>query len=395
MTLITENTRADLSARKMNPFGVSNAKREQLLQAQRNKNLYQNLTERAAPTLAPPVQDQVKSAIGKLLARTENKKFKSEHFGRIEYIELGELDINVDNQRDVDWDHVAHIIETFDPRAVQVVNTIKLPNGRYSVPEGQHTAIVLYILFTMGIIGKDFVVQCKVVDALATVPGSDLTGEAFGNYLFRLINYKGRKAVEPYFMHKSRVSGVRNYNSKLVEDIHAERIQTVVEKNNMFTRPAIEARGQGALPGMVTYITGLNKVAGLETDEFDASINDLDFALELHNKHFAYEKGVDGGFILAFGRYAALARRSKIDITHDWREALVRFFKETYASPKKFHNTCKTRLEKFNKAHDLPGGWSDNCLLSVLILDFYNWCEANGESYPVLDDKNINKYNGI
>lgn len=395
MTTITENNRAELTARKMNPFGVSNAKREQLLQAQRNKNLYQDLSERAEPTLAPPVQEQIKSAINKLLVRTENKKFKTEHFGRIEYIPLSELYINIDNQRDVDWDHVAHIIETFDPRAVQVVNTIKLPDGRYSVPEGQHTAIVLYILFTMGIIGKDFMVQCKVVEALTTVPGSDLTGEAFGNYLFRLINYKGRKAVEPYFMHKSRVSGVRNYNSKLTEDIHAERIQSVVEKNNMFTRPAIEARGQGALPGMVTYITGLNKVAGLETDEFDASINDLDFALELHNKHFAYEKGVDGGFILAFGRYAALARRSKIDITHDWREALVRFFKETYASPKKFHTTCKNRLEKFNKAHDLPGGWSDNCLLSVLILDFYNWCEANGESYPVLDDKNINKYNGI
>ena len=254
---------------------------------------------------------------------------------------------------------------------------------------------MLFILYTAGIIAKDFQVQCKVVDALATVPGSDIKGEAFGNYLFRLINYKGRKAVEPYFMHKSRVSGVRNYDSKLTEDIHAEQIETIVEKNNMFTRPAVDARGHGAKPGMVTYITGLNKIAGLESDDFDNSIADLDFALGLHDRYFANEKGVDGGFILAMGWYAALARKEKVIITREWQDAMMQFFKETYASPSKFHKTCKARLTAFQKDNDLKISWSDNALSAVLIIDFYKWCDENNENFAPLPDKSINLYNGI
>jgi len=379
--------------RAQNPFSLS--KIENALEAQRGNDLYEDLEVRTAPTKTSSHRQTIKDAINDLRNRTNGKSYTTEHFGRIELVEFDKLDVNIDNQRDPDWDHIAHIIRTFDPRAVQVVNTIKLKNGRYSIPEGQHTSIALYILHEAGVIEKDFVVPCKVIDELATVPGSDIKGEAFGNFLFRLINYKGRKAVEPYFMHKSRVSGVRNYGSTLDEDVHAEVVQSIVENNNMYTRPAVEARGQGAKPGMVTYITGLNKIAETETEDFDSAKTDLEFALTLHDRYFANEKGVDGGFILALGRYAKLARKSKVTITREWQDALMSFFKETYASPSKFHKTCKTRLEAFNRQHNLPGGWSENCLLSILILDFYNWCDENDENYPPLNDKHINKYNGI
>jgi len=393
MSVIQITERAGLKNRTSNPFSIS--KIENALERQRAKDLYENLDTRIDPTKVPPTNKLINDAINSLKARIDQNVLVKENFGNIENVPFDLLDINVDNQRDVDWDHVAHIIESFDPRAVQVVNAIKLPNGRYSIPEGQHTAVSLYILWKNGIIEKDFAVACKVVDALAVVPGSDTKGEAFGNFLFRLINYKGRKAVEPYFMHKSRVSGVRNYKSELIEDIHAERIQTVVEDNNMYTRPAIEARGMGAKPGMVTYITGLNKIAEMETENFDDAIKDLDFALSLHDRYFANEKGVDGGFILAFGRYAKLARKSKLTIDRKWQDALMKFFQETYASPSKFHKQAKNRLERFNKKNDLPGGWSDNCLMSILILDFYAWCDTNNLDFPILADQHINKYNGI
>ena len=383
-------TRANLP--KRNPFSV--AKIQNLMERNQDKDLYEDLETRTSPTKTPPTQKLITDAINSLRARC-NGTYTTKDFGGVEFVAFELLDINVDNQRDVDWDHVAHIIESFDPRAVQVVNSIKLPNGRYSIPEGQHTAVALYLLWKAGMIEKDFTVACKVVDALAVVPGNNTKGEAFGNFLFRLINYKGRKAVEPYYMHKSRVSGVRNYGSTLTEDLHAERIQSVVEGANMYTRPAVEARGQGAKPGMVTYISGLNKIAEMESDNFDVAINDLDFALNLHNQYFANEKGVDGGFILALGRYAKLARKNKTTVTREWQDALMQFFKTTYASPSKFHKQAKNRLEKFNRSHDLPGGWSDNCLLSILILDFYAYCDTNNLDFPILPDQHINKYNGI
>jgi len=383
-------TRANLP--KRNPFSV--AKIQNLMERNQDKDLYEDLETRTSPTKTPPTQKLITDALNALRNRV-NGTYTTKDFGGIEFVAFEVLNINIDNQRDVDWDHVAHIIETFDPRAVQVVNTIKLPDGRYSIPEGQHTAVALYILYQAGMIEKDFKVACKVIDALAVVPGSDTKGEAFGNFLFRLINYKGRKAVEPYFMHKSRVSGVRNYESKLIEDVHAEAIQRIVENNNMYTRPAVEARGQGAKPGMVTYISGLNKISEMESENFDIAINDLDFALSLHNQYFANEKGVDGGFILALGRYAKLARKNKTTVTREWQDALMHFFKTTYASPTKFHKQAKNRLEKFNRSHDLPHSWSDNCLLSILILDFYAYCDANNLDFPILPDQHINKYNGI
>ena len=146
---------------------------------------------------------------------------------------------------------------------------------------------------------------------------------------------------------------------------------------------------------MVTYISGVNKVGGWECDDFDEKVEDFDFACKLHDRYFANEKGVDGGFILALGRYAELARKEKMKITAEWESALMEFFKQKYASPNKFHKSCKARLDKFNKVNDLPTGWSDNCLLSVLILDFYQYCDENGLNFPPLPDKHINKYNGI
>ena len=383
-------TRANLP--KRNPFSV--AKIQNLMERNQDKDLYEDLETRTSPTKTPPTQKLITDAINSLRARC-NGTYTTKDFGGVEFVAFELLDINVDNQRDVDWDHVAHIIESFDPRAVQVVNSIKLPNGRYSIPEGQHTAVALYLLWKAGMIEKDFTVACKVVDALAVVPGNNTKGEAFGNWLFRIINYKGRKAVEPYFMHKSRVSGVRNYSSNLVEDLHAEKIQSVVENNNMYCRPAIEARGSGAKPGMVTHIAGLNTIAGLENDDFDESIKDLEFALSLHDRHFPNEKGVDGGWILTMGRYHAHARKDKITVTREWQDALMKFFKEKYASPTKFHKDCKRRLDQFNKTNNIPGGWNNSCLVSVLILDFYTWCEENNENFPPLGGNTTSRFAGI
>ena len=385
--------RPNLAARNANPFRVSNF--ENAVEKFQAKKLYEDLDTRIEPVKKTPEKEKVNNAINALKARIGDVTYTADDFGRLELVEFSLLDINIDNQRDVDWDHVAHIISTFDPRAVQVVNTIKLPNGRYSIPEGMHTAVALYILMIQGLIPADYRVMCKVVDALVTVPGSDIKGEAFGNWLFRIINYKGRKAVEPYFMHKSRVSGVRNYSSNLVEDLHAEKIQSVVENNNMYCRPAIEARGSGAKPGMVTHIAGLNTIAGLENDDFDESIKDLEFALSLHDRHFPNEKGVDGGWILTMGRYHAHARKDKITVTREWQDALMKFFKEKYASPTKFHKDCKRRLDQFNKTNNIPGGWNNSCLVSVLILDFYTWCEENNENFPPLGGNTTSRFAGI
>ena len=383
--------RTGLAERKTNPHGVKVAKSVQRYQ---NAKIYETLAERCKPLNSPPERELIQNAINSLKARLNGQRYKQEHFGNLEYINLSDFVINIDNQRAVDWSHLAYIIETFDPRIAQPANgiVIREKNGKVSVPEGQHTLIALYLLWKANLLPKDFKVQCKVIDDDMKVPGSQLSGEAFGNLLFRIINYKGRKGIEPYYMHRSRYHGVRKYGSTLLEDIQAERIESCIDTNEMFTEAAIKARGHGAIPGMVTYITGLNRIAELESPNFDEAINDLDYALTLHNTYFRNEKGVDGGFILALGRYAKVARENDIEITPEHTKELMKFFKHTYASPGKFHTTCKNRLRAFQKKYDLHQSWSDSCLNPILIEDFTAWCEEKNVDYPIVPDKDAGKY---
>jgi len=378
-----------------NPFAVKIAKSELTTNS---KDVYENLVTRTTVAFNPNRNERrsIVRSLKSLRARMgKDKVFKSHHFGYTEMIRLGDMLINIDNQRDVDWDHVAYILEHFDPRIVQVVNTIRLTNDLYSVPEGQHTVVALYILMVEGLIPADTLIACKVIPADLMVPGSPVKGEGFGNLLFRIINYKGRKIPDPYFMLRSRVNGVRLYNSELQEDVHAERIMTVVENNNMYCRPAVDGRGQGAQPGMITYIAGLLSISEFDSETFDSGIEDLNWALGCHDEKFSRQKGVDGGFILGFGRYAKLARKTKVNISATHRAALLDFIQETYGSPAKFHKECKKRLKNFQREYQLKEAWSDSCVLSVLIIDFDAYCTQKGESYPVLNDLNLNKFKSI
>jgi hypothetical protein len=230
----------------------------------------------------------------------------------------------------------------------------------------------MYWLWRCGLIEKDFLVQCKVVDDDLAVPGSSLVGEAVGNYGFRTLNGSGREPIDAFFMHRSRVNGVRLYHSELKEDRQSEEIQQILEHNHMFPAKASEARGRQARPGMVTYITGLNNIAahGTQAAVFDLAKQDLNRALAWHDRYYAGEKGVDGGFILAFGRLYAAAREQKVDITLETEEGLYHLFQSRYGSPSGFHADCKQRLKAFQKRNTIKESWSDSCLTPILVSDY-------------------------
>jgi hypothetical protein len=357
-------------------------------------NCYEALSIRGARAHA---NAHVQHALNNLRIRLNGQKYTHRHFGELLWVKISELDINIEIQRDEDAEHQANILEKFDPRIAMPVMATKLKNGRYSVWEGQQTSCLYYHLYHGGLIDGDFLVQIKAFDEDMTVPGTTLQGEAVGNYGFRQINGGGRKGIDAYHLHRSRVQGVRLYGSNFDEDIQSETIQCVLEKNNMFPAKASEARGTQALPGMVTYIHGLNTIAGHGSDmkTFDKQVQDLDWALSWHNKYYPLEKGVDGGFILAFGRLAHHARINKQPVTldHAIEQDLFQLFKNHYGSPKGFHKDCKQRLQDFQDANDLVRSWSDSCLTPILVMDYYDPNKHAGKlGLPVVPD--TKKYAG-
>jgi hypothetical protein len=203
------------------------------------------------------------------------------------------------------------------------------------------------------------------VDDDLEVPGSNLTGEAVGNYGFRCVNYKGRKEPDLFYIYRSMVNGVRLYGSDLDEDLQANEVQNILQSHSMFAAPAIEARGQKAKPGMISHISAMLKIAGhgTENDKFNITKEDLDWVLNWHDQYYASAKGVDGGYLLTFGRFATLCRDQDIAITKDHELEFFTHMKR-YGSPKAFHDDCKQRYKK------KYGGWSDACLLSIWIKDY-------------------------
>lgn len=381
--------RPGLNGRIMNPYSRSGQVKTTLNTTP--ANIYEDLKKRTS-TVKPA---ELSAAIADLKAKLNGSVFTQADFGELRLVDLKDLFVNIDNQRDIDWPHIFYILRNFDPRIVQVINVIELPDGRLSIPEGQHTAVVLFILYHSNLVPRDFKVMVKVIDHALAVPGSILTGEAFGNLLFRVINHKGRKEIAAYYLFRSRVNGVRLYGSTLQEDVHAEQIQQALDRNNMFASPAHFARGNGATPGMVTYISGLIDISEHDTAGFAGGIKDLDWCLRMHDQYFYREKGVDGGFILALGRYAKLAREQNIVIDKQYEQDFMDFFRGRYGSPKMFHDECKTRLRKFQRANTLPETWTDSCLRPVLIMDFDQWCKTKNKSYPVLNDLNTKKFFGM
>jgi hypothetical protein len=388
------STQTRTISRGANPYAPIAIQQNVSLTPQGQFNIYEALTTRGARAHTNP---HVQQALNNLRTRLGGEKYTHQHFGELIWAKISDLDINIEIQRDEDAEHQANIIDRFDPRIAMPVMATKLKNGRYSVWEGQQTSCLYYHLYTAGLIDGDFLVQVKAFDEDMVVPGTDLQGEAVGNYGFRQINGGGRKGIDAYHLHRSRVNGVRLYNSTFDEDVQSEQIQQILEKNNMFPTKSSDARGQQATPGMVTYIHGLNTIAGHGTEMklFNKTKHDLEWALAWHNRYYPAEKGVDGGFILAFGRlhHAARTAKTPIKLGATVEADLYRLFQSKYGSPKSFHKDCKQRLQDFQDDNDLVRSWSDSCLTPILVMDYYSPSGFAGKlSLPMVPD--MTKYAG-
>lgn len=328
-------------------------------------NIYDPLVSRA---MAIANEDDIQHAIANLRERLQGEQYQQHHFGRLELQPANMVDINVDIQRLLETPHIAkNILELFDPRIMQPLNVIYIKStGRYSAWEGQQSGTAFALMLHFGLIAPDTLIQCKVIDDDLVVPGSSLVGEAVGNFGFRCINYKGRKEPDLYWIFRSMVNGVRLYGSDLREDLQANKIQRVLETHKMFAAPSADAQGTKARPGMISHVSAVLKIAGHDTSdaEFEQSIEDLDWTLAWHNRYYASEKGVDGGYLLTFGRFAKLCREQQVPLTKELELDFARHMKR-YGSPRAFHADCKQRYKKW-----AGSGWKDACLLPVWIKDY-------------------------
>lgn len=356
------------------------------------QNVYEDLETRAMKNFQ---HSSIQEALDNLKERLNGKVYEQHHFGRLALVPSGLIDINIDIQRLIETEHVAeHIIELFDPRIMQPVNVIYIKEtGRYSAWEGQQSSSAFVLMRAFGLIADDVLIQCKIVDDDLEVPGSDIKGEAVGNYGFRCINGKGRKTPDVYYTYRSMLNGVRLYGSTLDEDVQVDRIQCTLESNNMY--PSADKKGRNAQqsPGEISYVSGIMSISnhGADEETFVGGLEDLNWALSWHNRYFAGENGVDNGFILAFSRFHKQARDNNFKITKELEDDFYRHMRAMYLTPSGFHKDCKDRLKKWQKANNLAVSWSDSCLLPIFVLDYL----ANDPKCSIFSVLNMPTYSGV
>ena len=215
--------------RGVNPFAPIAKLHNQRLSPAQNASIYVPIPQRAS---AVHNNSSIQNSLKNLATRMAGQKFSNKHCGELVWVRFVDLDINVEIQRDAEAEHQAKIIERFDPRIYMPIMATRMANGRYSAWEGQQTACTLYHLHQAGLLEDDFMVQVKAYDEDLEVPGSDLKGEAVGNYGFRQINGGMRKPIDAYHLHRSRVNGVRLYGSTFDEDVQSEEIQQILQRNH-------------------------------------------------------------------------------------------------------------------------------------------------------------------
>jgi hypothetical protein len=336
---------------------------------------------------------EIETGIEKLQDRLGGQKYKQEHFGRVALINLSIIYSNVNIQRIIEEAHIGrNILPIFDPRITQPINVVYYPVGAphpitgkllteemYTAWDGQQTASTIMSLIMYGLVDKDlngdFMVKANIIDYDLMVPGSDIKGEAVGNFGFRTMNgSKARKPVDPYYVMRSEYNGVQLYNSTLQEDVHSHAMWSTLENNMML--PAPTTGTEKKLPGHIAHVSGMKSMASHDTDNFD--IVTFEKVVKFLSKYFSTDNGINSSFYMVI---AELFQDIKDQEVIGFNESqFAQFIKDKYSNGDGFSAYAKKRLYKLQDSLGTKRSWTDACSVPYMIADYVQYCQENSLS---------------
>lgn len=170
-----------------------------------------------------------------ILASEDNKReqkgkpIQYKQMPKMKKLKVRELFTALAVQRRIDWDHLIHIITTWDSRRPATINVIYHPILKaYFITDGQHTVLAIAIRALLGLFPDvdpadylDVEINCQVVET------SDFS---FAREHFLGINGEDKLPILPFDIHKIHVFGSRLDHSQQEKYLIAERKQTELEK---------------------------------------------------------------------------------------------------------------------------------------------------------------------
>lgn len=265
-------------------------------------------------------------------------------------IDIDDLYIDYEVQRDVIHKHIINICKKWDPRVCSPGSACRIGTGtKIFLYDAQHRTIAAAILGYKQI-------PCAVVD----------TNDAnFASYAFELLNDTGVKRLNPGDLHRNALVRYKN-GSKEKKNVTAFNMQTQFDLAGVDLQDK-SSRNSDTLCGDNEYYFSHFKYAQKSMD-VDATGAVLLNILNTIKKVFPLQDEIDQGVYIGL---LELQRLINTEVGQpypaDWMEQVLLAAKKYFKHSHQVHNKCKTQWE-----HRFPGAsWSAPVAMSNFLREVY------------------------
>ena len=264
-------------------------------------------------------------------------------------IQIEDLWIDYEVQRDVLHKHIINIMKKWDPRICSPGSACQM-HGKPPIYlyDAQHRTIAAGILgFTE--------IPCAVVET---------DDPNFASYAFEMLNDTGVKRLTPGDLHRNALVRYKN-GSRDSKVVQARTMQ------DQFDCAGIDLQDKGSrasdnLRGDNDYFFSHFKYAqkGIEVDEKGKVLLD---ALTSIKDAFPLQEEIDQGVYIGLLELHKLSRAETTTLPADWMKTLLNSVKKTFKSSSLIHAKAKVQWEHVN-----PGGtWTAPTAMSNFLRELY------------------------
>lgn len=251
-------------------------------------------------------------------------------------VDIDDLWIDYEVQRDVLHKHVINIMKKWDPRICSPVSACKLKDSdRIDTYDGQHRTIAAAILcFTY--------IPCAVVET---------DNKNFSSYAFEMLNDTGVKRLNPGDLHRNALVRFKN-GSRDIKNVRARIMQDQFDALGIDLQDK-NSRASDTLRGDNDRFFSHFKYAqkGIELDESGKVLNQI---LDAIQTVYPMQEEIDQGVFIGLYELQRLAgTTSAVNLPEGWMKTLLESCKRTFKASNLLHSRAKVQWE-----HSHPGaGW--------------------------------------
>lgn len=270
--------------------------------------------------------------------RRRNPNFKTiqdvrKRMSRALAAQLSDIEIDTTMQRLLNLEHVLSMLENFKATKVQPIQVYEDPErpGKYIAWDGQHTAILLYVLAVL-------VFEIPTSELEIPIAIYDVTTKAEIRENFVGLNGEDKLPLDAIDMFQQKIFGVRVDGSVKPDWIVAEKKQTMLERHKLFA--TAEKFDNTDEVGAISRMAELDKASPEVVEQFG-----------IYWSAIRKQRAVDAKEIFMMMTWLMIAEIQNIDIDEDYLLDLadmnLGLFDANFAPGGGFWAKCETAYENW------------------------------------------------